>query len=412
MPIYHAITNASELLTGTGIRHKEGRKIEEVDLGRIADGAMIYSVKKSGKAFLPDRIVWVGPTKELPKKYKISKKRSLGGKRALIPGLVDSHTHLVFAGDRAEEFALRCAGASYQEIAQKGGGIQTTVRATRAASAQELERLAVERVKEAYRWGTRAIEIKSGYGLDLATEVKILEVIKTLQKRFPEMKIVSTFLGAHDFPKDISREDYLKCILSEMLPLVAKKKLAQYCDVFIDEGYFTREEGRKILEKARELGLGLRVHADELKNTESASLSASLIAHSADHLLQISPESIRSLADSETVATLLPGTAYYLKAQHAPARKLLDAGACVALATDFNPGTCMTLSLPAIMNLAALYLGMTRAEIFAAVTFNGAKALGLEDRIGTLEPGRDASFTVCPFAKFEDLYYRFAWIPE
>ena len=194
-----------------------------------------------------------------------------------------------------------------------------------------------------------------------------------------------------------------------MLPEVARRKLADTCDVFIDEGYYTLDEGRKILEKARKLGLKTKVHADELGNTESAAMAAAIGALSADHLLKISDNGMRKLAASQTVAVLLPGTAFYLKAAHAPARKLIDAGACVALSTDFNPGTSMCLSLPVILTIAALYLGMSRSELFAAVTYNAAKALDLHGRKGTLEAGMDSDVVVLPFARFEEVYYRFAW---
>ena len=298
---------------------------------------------------------------------------------------------------------------SYQEIAARGGGIVSTVKATRAASEKELERLGVARLKELYSYGVRTVEIKSGYGLSRESEFKILKIIPRLQKKFPEMTLTSTFLGAHAFPKDQAPEDYFREVVEEMLPTVAKQKLAESCDIFIDQGYFTLEQGKILLSQAKKLGLTVKVHADELVNTESAALAADLGALSADHLLQISDRGIQKLAKSETVAVLLPGTAFYLKANHAPARKLLDAGAVVALATDFNPGTCMCLSLPTIMTIAALYLGMSRAEIFAAVTHNAAKALDLADSKGTLEIGKSADFAILPFSKFEELYYRFAW---
>jgi imidazolonepropionase len=326
-----------------------------------------------------------------------------------MPGLVDCHTHLVFAGDRAGEFAARCGGASYAEIAAQGGGVRTTVRATREASEDELFRLARTRIEDAHRFGIRTIEAKSGYGLDLETELKVLRVVKRLQAATPELTIVPTFLGAHDFPEDVSREAYLDDLVTKQLPAVAREKLAAACDVFIDEGFYTVAEGRKILEAAKALGLATKVHADELANTESAALAAELGALSADHLLKISDAGVKALAASETTAVLLPGTAFYLKAPHAPARKLLDAGARVAISTDFNPGTSMTLNLPAVLTIAALYLGMSRAELFAAATYNGARALGLHETKGTLEVGKDADFFVLPFARFEELYYRFAW---
>lgn len=407
-----AIVHASELLTGEGVRVKDGRRVREEDLGRIEDGALVYSTRRRGGVEVPERIEWVGKTRDLPRKYARAQKANLGRKRALIPGLVDCHTHLVFAGDRSDEFAARCGGATYEQIAASGGGIVASVRATREASAEELERLAAERLEEAWRFGVRTIEIKSGYGLSTEAELKVLRVIPRLRKRFPAMTITATFLGAHAFPKDRSREEYLRALTDEMLPRVAREKLADCCDVFIDEGYFTLEEGERILRRARHLGLAIKVHADELANTESAALAARLGALSADHLLKVSDHGISALASSETVTVLLPGTAFYLKAPHAPARKLLDAGACVAISTDFNPGTCMTLNLPAVMTIAALYLGMTRAELFAAVTFNAARALGLSKRKGTIEPGMDADFTISPFARFEEMYYRFGWAPD
>jgi imidazolonepropionase len=404
-----AYIHASEILTGQGIRKKKGRRVQEEDMGRIQDGALVYSLKKSHGIDVPDRILWVGATEDLPRKWKKVPTLDLKGRRGITPGLVDCHTHLIFDGNRAEEFAKRCAGVSYQEIAAQGGGIQATVRATRLASESRLLKLASERVKEMIRHGVRSIEVKSGYGLSLESELKLLRVIPKLQKKFPQLTFVSTFLGAHDFPKDQSREDYLKILISEMLPKIATEGLAQSCDVFIDEGYYTREEGQFILSQAQRLGLKVRVHADELSDTGSAELAAQLKALSADHLLKISDSGIQALARSETVAVLLPGTAFYLKAEYAPARKLIEAGAQVALATDYNPGTCVCLSLPLMMTLAALYLKMSRAEIFAAVTFNAAQALDLHHRKGALAEGLDADFWVMPFSTFEEAYYRFGW---
>ena len=407
--MYQVITHASEILTGAGVRKKDGRKIEEDDLGRIPDGALVYRTKRKGNKEVPDRVEWVGPTSALPKKWTRYKTTNLRQKRAITPGLVDCHNHLIFAGDRANEFAAHCGGATYEEIAQMGGGIVATVSATRAATENQLEKLAVERLKRLYACGIRTLEIKSGYGLSPESEYKILRIIPKLRVRFPDMTLTSTFLGAHAFPKDRGRAEYLKELLEVMIPEVARLKLADTCDVFIDKGYFSLEEGRSILKRAQECGLKIKIHADELGNTESADLAAEMGALSADHLLQISGKGIKSLADSETVAVLLPGTAFYLKAPYAPARNLLNSGAVVALATDFNPGTCVCLSLPAIMTISALYLGMTRAEIFAAVTYNGAKALGLSAKKGTLEAGLDADFWILPFPKFEEVYYRFAW---
>lgn len=409
--MFRAVIHAREILTGQGVRKKDGRRVTEDDLGVIPDGAIVYRVKKVRGTEIPDRIEWVGPTDQLPKRFSRVQRKDLKRRFSVIPGMVDCHTHLIFAGDRSEEFALRCGGATYEQIAKRGGGILTTVRATRSASIAELERLAIPRLEELAAYGVRTIELKSGYGLSVEAELKILEVISRLRQRFPHLTLTATFLGAHAYPADRDRSEYLREICKVMLPRVAERKLADSCDVFIDEGYFSIEDGMQILKTAKSLGLKTKIHADELVGTGAAELAAKLGSLSADHLLKISDVGIKKLARSNTVAVLLPGTAFYLKASHAPARKLIDAGAAVAISTDFNPGTSMCLSLPAIMTIAALYLGMSRSELFASVTYNGAKALGLEARKGTIEPGMDADFVVLPFARFEELYYRFAWAP-
>ena len=404
-----ALIHASELYTGEGFRKSQGRHVTEADMGRIPDGALVYSVRKIGGVEVPGRIEWVGRTSDIPARYARTPAVSLGLKQAVTAGFVDCHTHLVFGGDRSEEFALRCGGVSYEEIARRGGGIQTTVNATRKATPGELLALAESRVKEALRFGIRTLEIKSGYGLTLEAELKQLEVAKKLRKKFPQVRFSLTFLGAHAIPAGRDRDDYVREICEKMLPEVVRRRLADACDIFIDRGYFTVQDGQKIFEVARSLGLSVKVHADELVNTESAAFAADQGAWSADHLLAVSEKGIRALASSETVAVLLPATAFYLKASHAPARKLIEAGARVALSTDFNPGTSMTLNLPLVMTIAALYLGMTRAEILCAVTYNAARALRLHEDQGTLEPGLDARFTVLPFARFEESYYRFGW---
>jgi len=397
-----ALIHASEILTAQGIKKKDGRRVTDSDLSLIRDGSIVYDDKV---------IEWVGETKNLPSKYKNIEKEDLHGLQAVIPGLIDCHTHMIFAGDRSSEFALRCAGMSYEEIAKKGGGILTTVKETRNASLEELINLGVGRVQESLRFGVRAIEIKSGYGLDLESEIKSLRAIQALKEKFSKIYIHSTFLGAHAIPSGLTREDYVKQVIEEMLPLVYEEKLAESCDVFVDQGFFTIDDARKILSKAMDFGMKVRIHADELTNSESTQLGVELGAASVDHLLKVSEASIQKLSRSDTVAVLLPGTAFYLKENYAPARKLIDSGAVVAIATDFNPGSCMCNSLPAIMTLSALYMGMSRSEVFAAVTYNASKALGLEKRKGFIDVGADSDFLVLPFKKCEELYYRFAWAP-
>lgn len=408
---YRVVIHASELLTGEGVRKKYGRRIQDCDLGQIEDGALVYSVRSIRGREIPSKILWVGKSSEIPKKYLKSKRTNLKLNRAVIPGLVDAHTHLVFDGNRSLEFARRCAGATYEQIAQEGGGILHTVTETRRASEDSLFQSASSRVREAIRYGIRTLEVKSGYGLNHETELKQLRVARRLAKEFPEVFFQSTYLGAHAFPQDQSREAYLHEMIHQTLPEIAEKNLADACDVFIDRGYFSLEEGRKILQAAQRLKLKVKVHADELSDTSSAKLAVDLGALSADHLLKISESGIEAIAASDTTAVLLPGTAFYLKASHAPARRLIEQGARVAIASDFNPGTCMTLNLPAVMTIAALYLGLSRAELFAGVTYNACCALGVQDHRGTLEQGKDAAFAVLPFKRFEELYYRFAWSP-
>ena len=395
-----AFVHASYLYTGEQIVKKKGRRLKESDLAPIPDGAIVFNGRK---------ILWVGPTQDLPKKYQGIKKTNLKNKQAIMPGLIDSHTHLVFAGNRASEFARRCAGASYQEIAQEGGGILTTVLATRKASVEELFKLALKRALIAYRFGVRTMECKSGYGLDHETEIKCLKVVQHLKKALPQMTFVSTYLGAHATPVGVKQERYIHDILMNTLPYVIQHRLADFCDVFIDQGYYSPHDGTRILTVAQELGMGLKVHADELVNTESAKLACRLGAHSADHLLKVSEAGIKALARSQTVATLLPGTAFYLKEKYAPARTLLDRGARVAIATDFNPGSCYSLNLPFMMHLSALYMGMNRTEIFAGVTHNAAASLGLDHTKGALLAGYDSDFVVLPYESFEEMYYRLAW---
>jgi imidazolonepropionase len=392
--------HASKIYTGQPILKKEGRKLVADDIGMIEDGAIVYSDKK---------IIWVGKTTSLPKVYHKLQATDLKNQQSIMPGMIDSHTHLVFAGSRAKEFARRCSGTSYQEIATEGGGILTTVQATRAASEEELYRLALQRVKIAHSFGVRTLECKSGYGLEHATEMKCLKVVKRLQKAVPFMTLVSTYMGAHAIPQNQSKAAYLDQITETTLPEVAKKKLATAVDIFLDEGYFDQADATRIFDVAKRLGLDVKVHADELKNTESAAFSAKNKAKSADHLLKISGFGISALAKSSTVATLLPGTAFYLKEPYAPARKLLDAGARVAIATDFNPGSCFSLNLPLMLNLGALYMGMNSAELFASVTYSAAAALGLEKNKGTLDQGFDSDFIVLPYPDFEEMYYRMGW---
>ncbi|HWP62457.1 MAG TPA: imidazolonepropionase [Candidatus Binatia bacterium] len=338
--------------------------------------------------------------------------------RLITPGLVDPHTHLLFAGSRAGELLLRLRGADYLEILAAGGGILATVRETRAASPSALLTHGRRWLAEMLRHGTTTVEAKSGYGLDVATELRLLEVAGALGAEGP-VAVVSTFLGAHAVPPeyrtsedpDRGRERYVRHVIEEQLPAVAAQGLARFCDVFCEAGVFDVDEARAILTAARDHGLGLRLHADELAPSGGAELAAELGAVSADHLAAVSDVAIEALAAAAdegrpVVAVLLPATSWFLmKARHAPARRLIERGVPVALGTDFNPGTSPTPNLQLVLSLAVLELRMTPAEALAAVTANAAHALGLGDRVGSLEAGRDADFVVWDVASVDELPY-------
>jgi imidazolonepropionase len=397
--------NIGRLYTGQGIAKKKGRGITESDMGLIENASLVVK---------DDRVAWFGPREKLPKEFQNNlPTQNLEGRGIVTAGWIDCHTHLIFGGDRAEEFSMRAAGATYQQIAQKGGGILASVRATRDLSHEELLASAENRLKLCQSLGTAGIEIKSGYGLNIEAEIKSLEVIQSLKQKYPKTPIQSTFMGAHAIPAEYSfADDYIEMMRSEMLPEIRRCNLADTCDIFVDEGYFTTAQARVLLSEARELGFKIKVHADEMGWTGATELAVELGALSADHLLNISKAGVSKISKSETVAVLLPATAFYLKARFAPAKALIEAGACVAISTDFNPGSSPNPSLPFSMTLAALYLGMSAAEILAGVTYNAAKALGWEKEYGTIEIGRPACLTILPDQnRFESILYRsgFAW---
>ncbi len=353
---------------------------QEKELGIIRNAALVFSRSKG--------VVWVGKDSVLPAIFK-KKKQIICKGHVAYPGFVDSHTHPVFDGNRAKEFALRTAGASYQEIAQAGGGILSTVSATRKASVKKLSQLVQTRLETAYDFGVRAMEGKSGYGLEKSAELRSLSALQSAEKSFKKIKVLRTCLAAHAVPPEYKnkKEKWVDVICKSILPGVRKRNLASFVDVFCDEGYFSISDTRKIFTTAKSLGFSLRLHGDELANTEAACLAVEMGAKSVDHLLKVSPAGIRALAQSDTIATLLPGTSLFLKEPPAPARELIDGGAAVALATDFNPGTCTTQNLPFIASLATLQLGMTVPEVIIGITWNGACALGIQDMYGALKVG-------------------------
>jgi len=355
-----------------------------------------------------ERIAWIGPATQLPTLPRMKLPTIDAAGKTVAPGFIDSHTHLVFAGSREEEFEARVKGASYQQIAAEGGGIQSTVKLVRQASKSELMQLTRSRLDRLLSHGVTTVEVKSGYGLSLADELKCLEVIADLNAEGP-LELVPTFLGAHSIPPEYStnREAYIRHLVDEILPEVARTRLADFCDVFCEEGVFSLEESERILRQAKELGLGLKLHANELSPLGGAELAGKLGAISADHLLCISGAGIEAMAKSGTIATLLPGTAFFLALQPAPARKLLAAGVRVALATDCNPGTCPTENLPLIGTMACVQMKMTPAEVLAGLTVIAAAAVGQADRLGTLRPGMQADLAILKVPNFQHMLYHF-----
>jgi imidazolonepropionase len=352
-------------------------------------------------------IDWVGRTEEVNRAAFPSDQWLDVQGRLVMPGLIDSHTHTIFAGDRANEFEMRLQGKGYLDIAQAGGGILKTVTSTREASPETLYRLTRERLQRMLSLGVTTVEVKSGYGLDFDSEMKCLRVLQDLQAEAP-VSIVPTYMGGHDIPPEYKGQTnaYVDRLCKEQIPAVAAQKLAVFCDVFCEKGYFEVAQSRRILETARQHGLKLKIHAEEFCDLGGAKLAGTLQATSADHLLHISDDGIQALKRGNTVATLLPGTAFYLRIQdYAPARKLLEAGVSVALATDFNPGSCTIDNLQLIMTLACLQMNMTPAEVIRGVTRNAAQALDLSDR-GHLEAGLRADLAIFDVANYNELLYR------
>ena len=391
--------NASQVVTCAGpARARRGAEMGDAairsDVGVCIDG---------------DKIAAVDSVPELHKRFPRAREIDCRN-GVLMPGLVDSHTHGVFGRPRYDEQEMRAAGLDYMEIARRGGGIHSSVRDLRTKSEDVLFELAFSRLERLASFGTTTVEVKSGYGLTLDDELKTLRVIARLADALP-LRIVPTFLGAHEIPLEHrgsagTRQAYVDAVIQEMIPAVARQQLARFADVFCETGVYTVEESRAILTTAREAGFLIKLHADELTSSGGAELAASLGATSADHLAAISDAGIAALSQGSTVATMLPGTMLFLgKTKHAPARRLIEAGVPIALATDFNPGTSPTPNLPLIMTLGVSQLHLSVAEALIAATVNGAAALALADQIGQIAPGFSADLALFDIRDARELPY-------
>jgi imidazolonepropionase len=396
------ITGASRLLTLRGGAPRRGKALS--DLGIVKDGALLIRDGIIAAVGARSKI-------EAMPEARAAEKLDVGG-RVVLPGFVDSHTHLIHAASRAEEYELKIAGVSYEEIARKGGGILNSVKKLRAATSEALKTRAHAALLEFAAHGTTMLEAKSGYGLDVASELKILRLHKELSAEQP-LEIVSTFLGAHILPAEYrtktgGAQEYVGLLAETLIPEVAAEQLAEFCDVFCDRGAFSRKDSKTILEAGKNQGLIPRIHAEQLTRTGAAQLAVQLGAASCDHLERVSKADIRALAKSSTVATLLPGCDFHLGLKrYAPARGLIDAGAIVAIATDYNPGTSPTMSMPMILSLACTQLRMTPAEAIAAATINPAYSLRRERRVGSLEAGKQADVAVFDLEDYREIPYYF-----
>ncbi len=385
-------------LTGVKTLYRVGPDGPQGEVDAIADGTLVW---REGK------ILWSGPASELPPEYAAASALDTGG-GCVIPGLIDCHTHLCFGGWRGDEFAMRLEGKSYQEIQAAGGGINSTVRKTRAAGGNELADKAALALSDMAALGVTTVEAKSGYGLNLEDELKQLEVYRQLNASQP-VEILPTFLGAHLVPPDyVDRRDaYIDLLCHELIPQVATRGLARFCDVFIEDGAFSLTEGRRILETAKAQGLGLKIHADQLSTGGGAGLAAELGAVSAEHLEYASPGDMIAMAEAGTVAVSLPIASLYLQEPYLPARQWIETGARVAVATDFNPGSAPSYHLPLAMLLACLNQRMSPAEVLKAATSIAARAIGLESTHGSLAPGYQADFAIIDAPDINHWLYHF-----
>jgi imidazolonepropionase len=397
MPV--AVLHAAQLVTLAGPKRPRVRT-ELQELSVVPDGGMLV---RDG------RIEQVGPSSEIEKALPANAEVIDATGKVVLPGFVDAHAHPVFAGDRVDEFEMRAQGATYEQIAERGGGIRSTVRKTRAASEEELLAQAKKHAAWFLKGGTTTVEAKSGYGLTLDDELKILRVIRRLNAETP-IEFVPTFLGAHAVPDEFRNapEQYAALVIHKMLPRVAEEQLAEYCDIFCERGYFDITDSEKILRAAQDNGLRLRMHVDQLTNSGGAFLAARLKAATADHLEHANTAEIAALAEAGVQPVLLPGSVYSLgKTHYPPAREMIEAGLAVVLATDFNPGSSPTPSMPMVLSLAATQMKMTPAESLTAATINAAHSLNRGDQIGSLEAGKRGNFAIYDCADYREIAYYF-----
>lgn len=390
------IRNASQLVTCSGFKSKKGKEMS--DLGIIEDGAVAMS---------EGIITHVGTTEEVLKQIDKEEYLEVDARdRSLLPGFVDSHTHFIFDGCREEEFSWRLKGDTYMSIMERGGGIISTMNATRESSYDELYSLGYERLDEMMNMGVTTVEGKSGYGLDVCTELIQLRVMDELNAEHP-VDVVSTFLGAHAIPPEFEgrTDDYVTYLIEVVLPCVRQEHSVPFCDVFCEKGVFSLEQSERLLRAARSMRFKLKIHADEIVPLGGAELAAKLKTISADHLLHISDQGIKRLARSGVVATLLPLTAFSLNEPFAPGRKMIDAGCAVALATDFNPGSCFSFSIPLLYSLACLRMHLSPEEALTALTINGAAALGRADKIGSIDVGKKADMVLLRYPSYKFIPY-------
>jgi len=393
-----AVINCEQLLTCSGQLPKRKEALQDVGL-----------VEKGCIASRKGQIVFIGNERRLREEVQLEENSCIIDGRGLVglPGFVDSHTHLPFAGTREEEFALRFKGYTYQQLAERGLGIQTTVKSTRKASKDNLLSLCLNRLDSMLRLGTTTVEAKSGYGLNLEDELKQLETLREADRSHP-VDIVPTFMGAHDIPEEFKgrKEEYIHLLIDEILPAVKDKNLAEFFDVFCEEGVFSLEETRILIQAAKKAGLKVRIHADEFSPLGGAQLAAEEGASAADHLINITEEGIQKLAQSSTAATLLPAVSFFLMLEkRAPARELIDAGAIVVLATDFNPGSSMTESMLFVLQLAVFTMKMSIEEAINAATANAAFSLGRDKEVGSLELGKKMDLLLCEAPNYLTLVY-------